>query len=111
MLFNSIEYLFFLPIVFIIYWLLKSSYKNQNIILLISSYVFYGWWDHKFLSLIIFSSFLDYFVGLKLDAAEGQDKKKRWLLISLFSNLGLLGVFKYYNFFADSFATTMSAVE
>mgnify|MGYP001092775391 CR=1 FL=1 len=110
MLFNSIEYLIFLPIVFVIYWLLKSSYKNQNIILLISSYVFYGWWDYRFLSLIIFSSFLDYFVGLKLNAAEGRDRKKRWLLVSLCSNLGLLGVFKYYNFFADSFASTMSAV-
>jgi len=75
MLFNSIEYLTFLPIVFAIYWLLKSSYKNQNNILLISSYVFYGWWDYRFLSLIIFSSFLDYFVGLKLDAAKGQDRK------------------------------------
>ena len=110
MLFNSIEYLIFLPIVFLIYWLLKSNYKNQNILLLISSYVFYGWWDYRFLSLIIFSSFLDYYVGLKIDAAKGQKLKKRWLLVSLCSNLGLLGVFKYYNFFADSFASTMSTV-
>ena len=110
MLFNSIEYLIFLLIVFVIYWLLKSSYKNQNILLLISSYVFYGWWDYRFLSLIIFSSFLDYYVGQKIEAAIGKKNKKRWLLVSLCSNLGLLGVFKYYNFFADSFATSMSSL-
>ena len=110
MLFNSLEYLIFLPIVFIIYWLLKNSYKKQNILLLLSSYVFYGWWDYRFLSLIIFSSFLDYFVGQKIEEAIGEKNKKRWLLVSLFSNLGLLAVFKYYNFFADSFASTMSSI-
>lgn len=110
MLFNSVEYLIFLPVVFIFYWLLNSSYKNQNILLLIASYVFYGWWDYRFLSLIIFSSFLDYFVGIKIDSTNEQKRKKQWLLVSLCSNLGLLGVFKYYNFFADSFATTMSTI-
>lgn len=108
MLFNSIEYLIFLPIVFVIYWLLKNSYKKQNILLLISSYVFYGWWDYRFLSLIIFSSFLDYYVGQKIEESIGEKSKKRWLLVSLCSNLGLLGIFKYYNFFADSFASSMS---
>lgn len=110
MLFNSIEYLIFLPIVFIIYWLLNPNYKNQNVLLLISSYVFYGWWDYRFLSLIIFSSFLDYFVGQRIEITEDQKHKKRWLLVSLCSNLGLLALFKYYNFFADSFAITMAAV-
>ena len=110
MLFNSIEYLIFLPIVFIIYWLLNPNYKNQNALLLISSYVFYGWWDYRFLSLIIFSSFLDYFVGQRIEITEDQKHKKRWLLVSLCSNLGLLALFKYYNFFADSFAITMAAV-
>jgi len=110
MLFNSTEYLIFLPIVFILYWLLKSSYKNQNVLLLISSYIFYGWWDYRFLSLIIFSSFLDYYVGQKIEAAIRQQNKKHWLLVSLCSNLGLLAIFKYYNFFADSFASTMSTV-
>ncbi|WP_339624085.1 MBOAT family O-acyltransferase [uncultured Winogradskyella sp.] len=110
MLFNSIEYLIFLPIVFIIYWLLKSNYKNQNILLLVSSYVFYGWWDYRFLSLIVFSSFLDYYVGQKIESAYGDKNKKRWLIVSLCSNLGLLGVFKYYNFFAESFANTMSSI-
>lgn len=110
MLFNSIEYLIFLPIVFIVYWLLKSNYKYQNILLLLSSYVFYGWWDYRFLSLIIFSSFIDYFVGKKIEKANGKENKKRWLLVSLCSNLGLLAIFKYYNFFADSFASTMSTL-
>ncbi len=110
MLFNSIEYLIFLPVVFIFYWLFKNSYKNQNILLLFSSYVFYGWWDYRFLSLILLSSFLDYYIGLKLEEAKEQNNKKRWLLVSLISNLGLLSVFKYYNFFADSFASTMSTI-
>ncbi|NNE32468.1 MAG: MBOAT family protein [Winogradskyella sp.] len=110
MLFNSIEYLIFLPIVFILYWLLNNNYKNQNILLLISSYIFYGWWDYRFLSLIVFSSFLDYFVGMKIEEAISENRKKRWLLVSLCSNLGLLGVFKYYNFFADSFASSMSVL-
>jgi D-alanyl-lipoteichoic acid acyltransferase DltB (MBOAT superfamily) len=78
--------------------------------LLISSYVFYGWWDYRFLSLIIFSSFIDYFVGKKIEKANGKENKKRWLLVSLCSNIGLLAIFKYYNFFADSFASTMSTL-
>lgn len=110
MLFNSTEFLIFLPIVFVIYWLLKSDFKKQNIILLISSYVFYGWWDYRFLSLIVFSSILDYLVGLRIQKESEKKSKKRWLLVSLCSNLGLLGVFKYYNFFADSFAQTMSTI-
>ncbi|TXE04818.1 MBOAT family protein [Gelidibacter salicanalis] len=110
MLFNSVEYLVFFPVVFIIYWLLKDRYKRQNMLLLISSYIFYGWWDYRFLSLIIFSSFLDYFVGLKIEVAQGKKNKQRWLMVSLISNLGLLGIFKYYNFFASSFANSMSTI-
>lgn len=110
MLFNSIEYLVFLPTVFIIYWILQRNYKNQNILLLISSYFFYGWWDYRFLLLLLFSSFLDYTIGIKIEDAKSQKNKKRWLLVSIFSNLGLLGVFKYYNFFAESFSDAMSTV-
>jgi D-alanyl-lipoteichoic acid acyltransferase DltB (MBOAT superfamily) len=72
--------------------------------------VFYGWWDYRFLSLIIFSSFLDYYVGQRIEEAKNEKKKKHWLLVSLCSNLGLLGVFKYYNFFSDSFAMSMSSL-
>lgn len=111
MLFNSIEYLIFLPIVFVLYWfVVNKNLKFQNILLLIASYVFYGWWDYRFLSLIVFSSFLDYFVGIKLFEAIDEKKRKLWLYVSLFSNLGLLGLFKYYNFFADSFAVAMQGI-
>ena len=110
MLFNSIEYLIFLPTVFILYWLLKNDHKKQNILLLISSYVFYGFWDWRFLSLIIYSSLIDYYIGIKIHETEDKKARKNWLLLSLVSNLGLLCVFKYYNFFADSFATLMSGV-
>ena len=104
MLFNSIEFAIFLPIVFILYWFVTNkSLKLQNILLLVSSYVFYGWWDWRFLSLIIFSSFVDYFVGVSLGKTEIPHKRKVLLWISIFVNLGFLGFFKYYNFFAESF--------
>ncbi|MCK8520574.1 MBOAT family protein [Aquimarina sp. D1M17] len=109
MLFNSLEFLLFFPTVFILYWILKN-HKQQNIVLLISSYIFYAWWDWRFLSLILFSSFVDYVSGLKIEASNTQTGKKRWLIISLCSNLGLLAIFKYYNFFANSFADLMGTV-
>jgi len=106
MLFNSIEYLIFLPVVFALYWFLHANMKKQNILLLVSSYIFYGWWDWRFLSLIIFSSFVDYFIGLRLHSSN-QKARKNWLLLSLFSNLGLLATFKYFNFFSTSFQEFM----
>lgn len=108
MLFNSIEFLIFFFIVFISYWLLKNDYKKQNILLLISSYVFYAWWDWRFLSLIIVSSFIDFSVGQKIFKSNTQKTRKQWLLVSLVANLGLLSVFKYYNFFAESFSDLMN---
>ncbi len=110
MLFNSIEYLIFLPLVFIIYWALNGDLKKQNILLLLSSYVFYAWWDWRFLSLIVYSSLIDYIAGQRIEQAKNQKVRKRWLLLSLISNLGLLAIFKYYNFFADSFAGAMSTL-
>tara|TARA_R110002074_G_scaffold393022_1_gene579156 strand:+ start:9260 stop:10693 length:1434 start_codon:yes stop_codon:yes gene_type:complete len=103
MFFNSIAFLLFLPTVFIIYWfLLKRNLKAQNILLLIASYFFYGWWDYRFLILIALSTVIDYVVGLKLQD-ETVDKKRKYLLaLSLIFNLGMLGFFKYYNFFIDS---------
>ncbi|WP_229736549.1 MBOAT family O-acyltransferase [Bizionia arctica] len=79
-------------------------------LLLLSSYVFYAWWDWRFLSLIILSSFIDYQVGLNIYRAVSEKIKKRWLLVSLTANLGLLGVFKYYNFFAESFTDLTSTI-
>lgn len=104
MLFNSIEFLIFLPIVFILYWLIGTkNLKGQNLLLLVSSYFFYGWWDWRFLFLLAFSSLVDYFVGIGLLRTERSYKRKALLLTSIFVNLGFLGFFKYFNFFADNF--------
>lgn len=104
MLFNSIEFAIFLPIVFILYWtIFQKNIKAQNIFLVGVSYIFYGWWDWRFLSLIIFSSLLDYFVGLKISATDENKRRKIFLAISIFVNLGFLGFFKYFNFFIDNF--------
>jgi len=104
MLFNSIDFAIFLPIVFLLYWFVANrNLKFQNALLLLSSYVFYGWWDWRFLSLIIFSSFVDYFVGLGLLKYNSTNKRRILLLVSIVVNLGFLGFFKYYNFFVDSF--------
>lgn len=105
MLFNSLDFAIFLPIVFILYWFVfKNNFRSQNKILLISSYFFYACWDWRFLFLLIFSTFLDYFTGIKIFEAENHRKKKFWLWLSVLVNLGFLGTFKYYNFFAESFA-------
>nr|WP_034039913.1 MBOAT family O-acyltransferase [Wocania ichthyoenteri] len=109
MLFNSLEFFIFLSVVYLLYWLvLKKSLKAQNLLLLIASYLFYGWWDWRFLSLILLSTIVDYFVGLKIDANERKAKRKLWLWISVFFNVGLLGVFKYFNFFVDSWVDMLS---
>ncbi len=107
MLFNSVEYIIFLPSVFLLYWMINADVKKQNVLLLVSSYIFYGWWDWRFLSLIIFSSFVDYFIGLKLYSSQDMKVRNNWLLLSLFSNLGLLATFKYFNFFSTSFRDLM----
>jgi D-alanyl-lipoteichoic acid acyltransferase DltB (MBOAT superfamily) len=117
MLFNSFAYLIFLPIVFLLYWTVKpEKFRRQNILLIIASYIFYGAWDYRFLFLLIFSTSLDYFMGLKIretDSITRSDtiskRRKFWLLTSLIINLGFLGFFKYCNFFIDSFATLISA--
>ena len=108
MLFNSFEFLVFFPIIFVTYWLLNKDLKKQNILLLISSYIFYAWWDWRFLSLIIISSLVDFKVGSKIFTAIKNKQRKNWLLISLIFNLCLLSVFKYYNFFAESFSDLMN---
>ena len=104
MLFNSIDFFIFLPIVFILYWFVfLKNLKKQNILLLLASYVFYGWWDWRFLGLIIFSSFVDYSIGVYLSKTDVEKKRKLLLFTSIVINLGFLGFFKYYNFFLDSF--------
>lgn len=111
MLFNSINFLIFLPIVFFLYWFVANkSNKAQNILLLAASYFFYACWDWRFLFLLIFSTLLDYFTGLKMSLAENQKEKKFWFWLSIIINLGFLGTFKYFNFFAASFAAAIESV-
>jgi alginate O-acetyltransferase complex protein AlgI len=109
MLFNSISFAIFLPVVFILYWFVaKGNLRFQNILLLVSSYFFYACWDWRFLFLLIFSTLLDYFTGIKIHEAENRNKKLLWLWLSISVNLGFLGVFKYFNFFSASFADGLS---
>ncbi len=111
MLFNSLNFALFLPIVFIIYWFLNNkSLKLQNILLLVSSYFFYACWDWRFLFLLVFSTVLDYYTGIKMCDSKSQSSRKFWFWLSITINLGFLGVFKYYNFFAESFADAISNV-
>lgn len=104
MFFNSIDFAIFLPIVFVFYWFVfKKNLKAQNFFILVASYIFYGWWDWRFLSLVFFSSIVDYIVGLKLKSTDKHGLRKLYLLVSISVNFGFLGFFKYYNFFIESF--------
>jgi alginate O-acetyltransferase complex protein AlgI len=109
MLFNSIDFAIFLPIIFILYWfVLHKNLKLQNLLIVTASYIFYGWWDWRFLSLILFSTIVDFTVGQKIRNEENQLKRKALLWTSILVNLGFLGFFKYYNFFLDNFVTAFS---
>ncbi len=109
MLFNSISFAIFLPVVFVLYWFVtRRNLRLQNTLLLVASYFFYGCWDYRFLFLLIFSTLLDYYTGLKIAGSEDKSTKKFWLWTSIGVNLGFLGVFKYYNFFVSSFADSVS---
>ena len=111
MLFNSIEFLLFLPAVFVLYWfVVQKNLKIQNLLLLLASYVFYGWWDWRFLSLIAFSSIVDYVCGIQIDKHDKRSKQRIYLIISMLVNLGFLGFFKYFNFFTDSLVDAFSMV-
>lgn len=109
MLFNSLSFALFLPIVFVLYWYVThGNLKLQNVLLLVSSYFFYACWDWRFMFLLIFSTLLDYYTGIKIHEALAQRKKLLWLCLSIGVNLGFLGVFKYYNFFTSSFEDGLS---
>jgi alginate O-acetyltransferase complex protein AlgI len=102
-LFNSFEFLLFLPIVFILYWFVFNKKLNwQNALVLVSSYFFYGWWSWKFMGLLLLSTVLDYAYGFWV-ASKNRKKAKLFLWLSIINNLGILAVFKYYNFFAIQF--------
>ena len=103
MLFNSIDFALFFPIVFILYWMVAKKLQLRNALILVASYVFYGWWDWRFLLLIVISSAVDYVVGQQLIKAQSNAQRK-WLLgVSLLVNLGFLCYFKYANFFIETF--------
>jgi D-alanyl-lipoteichoic acid acyltransferase DltB (MBOAT superfamily) len=109
MLFNSLDFAIFLPVVFLLYWFVfQKKIKAQNALVALASYVFYGWWDWRFLSLIIFSSVIDYFIGLQLENIKKDRYRSLLLWTSIFVNLGLLGFFKYFNFFIDNFLDAFS---
>lgn len=104
MLFNSIDFAIFLPVVFFLYWFVTNhNLKLQNILLLVASYLFYGWWDWRFLSLLFVSTLVDYIVGRKLATQNDLLKRRLLLSVSIVCNLGMLAFFKYFNFFVDSF--------
>ena len=108
MLFNSFVFAVFLPVTFIFYWSLSRTLRLQNLFILIASYFFYSWWDARFTVLIFISTVVDFFAGQKIYAARTRTGKKVFLAFSLISNLGILGFFKYYDFFIDSFALLLS---
>src|ERR1700743_1763725 len=111
MLFNSIQFAIFFPIVFFIYWSLKDkNLPYQNVLLLVASYFFYACWDYRFLFLLIFSTLLDFFTGIKMEETSDPTRRKFWFILSVGINLGFLGVFKYYNFFAHSLATGLNSL-
>lgn len=102
MIFNSLAFLVFITLFFPTYFFLKG--RSRLLFCLASSYFFYGWWDWRFLTLIITSTLIDYYVGLKLENTDDQPKRKQLLIASIIVNLGFLAFFKYFNFFTDSFA-------
>ena len=108
MLFNSVAFAIFLPIVFILYWILANKgHKIQNLLLLAASLYFYASWDWRFLLLLITSIILGYFSGALINNSVNERQRKFWLWTSILFNLGFLGFFKYFNFFAESFSDAL----
>jgi alginate O-acetyltransferase complex protein AlgI len=111
MFFNSLAFAIFLPIVFFLYWFVFNKTKStQNALLIVASYYFYSCWDWRFLFLLVFSTFLDYYTGIQIEKSSQEKGRKFWFWLSIVVNLGFLGVFKYYNFFSASFAQMLTSV-
>ena len=108
MIFNSLVFLVFLAVVLVLYY--RLNHRGQNRMLLVASYVFYGWWDYRFLSLLLFTSLFDYVCALKIDAESRPARRKLFLASSIFVNMGVLGIFKYYNFFASSLRSMLEVM-
>ena len=104
MLFNSIDFAIFLPVCFVLYWFVThKNLRLQNSLIVLSSFIFYGWWDWRFLFLMVGSASIDYFVSILLKKQENKKKRKILLAYSIIANLGILAFFKYFNFFVDNF--------
>ena len=114
MLFNSFEFLFFLPIVFLLYWFVFKPRKWQNFLVVVASYVFYGWWDWRFLILIAFTSLCSFVSGLLIERIQRNGGGKKSLSFisgaNIFINLLILGIFKYYNFFAENLSALFAGI-
>ncbi|OCB69048.1 D-alanyl-lipoteichoic acid acyltransferase DltB, MBOAT superfamily [Flavobacterium glycines] len=111
MFFNSLAFAIFLPIVFVLYWFVCNKNKTtQNTLLIIASYYFYSCWDWRFLFLLVFSTFLDYYTGIRIEKSKKDSGRKFWFWLSITVNLGFLALFKYFNFFAVSFSELMRGI-
>lgn len=111
MLFNSLEFAVFLVIVYLLYWYaLRKNFRSQNHLLLLSSYIFYGWWDWRFVFLLLLSTIIDYSFGLWINGTDNEKRRKWFLWLSIANNLAVLAAFKYYNFFAGSFQELMESM-
>ena len=108
MLFDSPAYFIFLIPVVLLYWRLNRG--GQNVFLLLASYFFYGWWDWRFLALMIGSTTLDFLIAQKITPSRSDTNRKKWFIFSLVLNFSILGIFKYFNFFADSFSVTLNTL-
>ena len=108
MVFNSLTFLTFLAIVLLAYY--RLGHRGQNWLLLVASYVFYGWWDYRFLGLLLFTTLFDYWCALRLEAESDQRRRKLFLAFSMIVNLGVLSVFKYFNFFAESLVELLASL-
>jgi alginate O-acetyltransferase complex protein AlgI len=108
LLFDTPIYFLFLALVVFFYW--RLTWRRQNVFLLCASYFFYGWWDWRFLLLMIFSTIIDYLIAQRISEEANGTRRRTLLIVSLCVNFGLLGFFKYCNFFVDSFATMLNTV-
>src|SRR5437868_7838502 len=108
MLFDTPIFILFLCVVALCYW--RLGFRNQNRFLLVASYFFYGWWDWRFLCLMIGSTLIDYFIAIKIADSEDHRVRKALLVLSLVINFSILGFFKYFNFFADTLAGALSGI-